>query len=59
LLIWDALILSKDLPKLSISRTIQELGLTQNEATAALGIDQPSISRLLKGQLRGFKKNIF
>jgi predicted XRE-type DNA-binding protein len=39
---------------ISIRRAIKELGLTQTEAAKTLGIDQPSISRLLKGQLRGF-----
>lgn len=33
---------------ISISRTIQGLGLTQNVAAVILRIDQPSISRLLK-----------
>ena len=39
---------------ISIRRTIKELGLTQTEAAKILGIDQPGISKLLKGQLRGF-----
>jgi predicted XRE-type DNA-binding protein len=39
---------------ISISRAIKELDLTQVEAAKALGIDQPGISKLLKGQLRGF-----
>jgi len=39
---------------ISISHAIQGLGLSQIEAAATLGIDQPSISRLLKGRLSGF-----
>jgi predicted XRE-type DNA-binding protein len=39
---------------ISIGRTIKELGLTQAEAAKTLGVDQPGVSKLLKGQLRGF-----
>jgi predicted XRE-type DNA-binding protein len=39
---------------ISIGRTIKDLGLTQAEAAKTLGIDQPGVSKLLKGQLRGF-----
>lgn len=39
---------------ISIGRAIRELGLTQAEAAKRLGIDQPGVSKLLKGQLRGF-----
>ncbi|MDO8588861.1 MAG: helix-turn-helix transcriptional regulator [Armatimonadota bacterium] len=39
---------------ISIGRAIRELGLTQAEAAKTLGIDQPGVSKLLKGQLRGF-----
>ena len=39
---------------ISIGRAIKELRLTQAEAARTLGIDQPGVSKLLKGQLRGF-----
>ena len=39
---------------INIHRIVQELGLNQTEAAGILGIDQPSISKLFKGQLRGF-----
>jgi predicted XRE-type DNA-binding protein len=37
-----------------ISRLIRERSLTQKEAAALLGIDQPKISQLLRGGLEGF-----
>lgn len=37
-----------------IADAINERGLTQVEAAALLGIDQPKISRLVRGQLAGF-----
>jgi predicted XRE-type DNA-binding protein len=37
-----------------ISRTIGERGLTQVEAAAVLGIDQPKVSALVRGRLGGF-----
>lgn len=39
---------------INIARVIKERKLTQVEAAKLLGIDQPSVSRLLKGQLREF-----
>lgn len=37
-----------------ISQVIKDRQLTQTAAAKLLGIDQPSVSKLLKGQLRGF-----
>ncbi|NNJ94249.1 MAG: XRE family transcriptional regulator [Halobacteria archaeon] len=37
-----------------IADAINGRGLTQVEAAALLGIDQPKISRLVRGQLAGF-----
>lgn len=37
-----------------IADAIKARGLTQVEAAALLGIDQPKISRLVRGQLAGF-----
>lgn len=37
-----------------ISRTIEERGLTQAQAAAILGIDQPKVSSLVRGRLAGF-----
>lgn len=37
-----------------ISRTIQDKGLTQSEAARVLGIDQPKVSKLLRGRLKEF-----
>jgi predicted XRE-type DNA-binding protein len=37
-----------------IADAIRELGLTQFEAANALGIDQPKVSRLLRGRLGEF-----
>lgn len=39
---------------LQISRIIEEHGLTQVQAAEELGIDQPKVSSLLRGHLRGF-----
>lgn len=39
---------------LQISRFIGERGLTQVEAAELLGVDQPKVSTLLRGRLRGF-----
>lgn len=37
-----------------ISDLIKQRHLTQSEAATLLGIDQPKVSRLLRGQLSGF-----
>lgn len=37
-----------------ISRIIEERGFTQAQAAAALGLDQPKVSALVRGQFRGF-----
>jgi predicted XRE-type DNA-binding protein len=37
-----------------ISRTIDQRGLTQNEAAEILGVDQPKVSALVRGRLDGF-----
>jgi predicted XRE-type DNA-binding protein len=37
-----------------ISQLIEERGLTQKEAAALLHITQPYVSKLMRGQLRGF-----
>ena len=37
-----------------ISEIITERGLTQSGAARVLGIDQPSVSDLVRGRLRGF-----
>lgn len=37
-----------------ISTLLKKRGLTQLEAGKVLGIDQPKVSALLRGQLRGF-----
>ncbi len=39
---------------LAISRVIKERGLTQREAAALLGIDQPKVSHVLRGRLADF-----
>lgn len=39
---------------LAISRAIKERGLTQREAAALLGIDQPKVSHVLRGRLADF-----
>jgi predicted XRE-type DNA-binding protein len=38
----------------AISRHIQAAGMSQAEAGAALGIDQPKVSKLLRGRLDDF-----
>ena len=37
-----------------IAEVIEQRGLTQVEAASLLGVDQPKISKLLRGQLREF-----
>ncbi len=37
-----------------ISDVIDERGLTQTQAATTLGVDQPSLSRLLRGRMSGF-----
>jgi predicted XRE-type DNA-binding protein len=37
-----------------ISRAIEERGLSQRQAAEILGIDQPKVSALVRGQLKGF-----
>ena len=37
-----------------ISRTIEERGLSQRQAAEILGVDQPKVSALVRGQLKGF-----
>jgi predicted XRE-type DNA-binding protein len=39
---------------LAISRAIKERGLTQREAGALMGIDQPKVSHVLRGRLADF-----
>ena len=39
---------------LAISTIISERGWSQEEAAAALGIDQPKVSALMRGRLSGF-----
>ncbi|MGH7717415.1 MAG: helix-turn-helix domain-containing protein [Gemmatimonadaceae bacterium] len=38
----------------AISRVIKERGLTQREAAALMGIDQPKVSHVLRGRLADF-----
>ena len=38
----------------AISLTIDARGLTQTQAAELLGVDQPNVSRLVRGQLAGF-----
>lgn len=38
----------------AISRVIQERGLTQREAAALMGIDQPKVSHVLRGRLADY-----
>jgi predicted XRE-type DNA-binding protein len=40
-----------------IAAIIQKRGLTQAKAAEVLGIDQPSISDLVRGRLRGFSSD--
>jgi predicted XRE-type DNA-binding protein len=37
-----------------IDAAIQERGLTQHEAGKLMGIDQPKVSHILRGRLRGY-----
>jgi predicted XRE-type DNA-binding protein len=39
---------------LAISQVIKERGLTQHEAAALMGIDQPKVSHVLRGRLADF-----
>src|ERR1035437_4676783 len=41
----------------AIGKTLKERGLTQVAAAMILGIDQPKVSQLLKGQFRGFSSD--
>jgi predicted XRE-type DNA-binding protein len=49
----DELLAKADLA-IQISRIIEERGLTQVEAAALLGVDQPKVSALARGRLEGF-----
>ena len=49
----DLLLVKADLT-MRISQIIRKRGLTQAKAAAVLGIDQPKVSALLRGQLDGF-----
>jgi len=46
--------LTKAILAIQISDLIAEYGLTQQQAAVRLGIDQPKISSMLHGRLRGF-----
>ena len=46
--------LTKAMLASQIAELIEERGLTQMQAAVRLGIDQPKISNLLRGRLRGF-----
>lgn len=39
---------------LAIQRAIEEEGLSQTAAAERMGIDQPQVSRMLRGQFRGY-----
>jgi predicted XRE-type DNA-binding protein len=39
---------------MQISRIVEERGLTQVQAAELLGIDQPKVSALVRGNLRGY-----
>src|SRR5437867_1018432 len=39
---------------IAISQAIKELGLSQRQAAALMGIDQPKVSHLLRGRLADF-----
>ena len=49
----DELLIKADLA-ISIAAIIKQRGLNQTEAAKLLGIDQPKVSRLLRGELYGF-----
>jgi len=49
----DTLIAKAELTR-RISRAIQDLRLTQVQAAARMGIDQPKVSALLRGRFGGF-----
>jgi predicted XRE-type DNA-binding protein len=49
----DELLIKADLA-ISIAATIKRRGLTQTAAAKVLGIDQPKVSRLIRGDLYGF-----
>ena len=49
----DELLIKADLA-LSIAAIIKQRGLNQTAAARALGIDQPKVSRLVRGDLYGF-----
>lgn len=44
----------KSMIAMEIQRIIQKRGLTQAEAAALMGIDQPKISAIFSGKFRGF-----
>ena len=46
--------LTKAILATQISDLIAEFGLTQQQAATRLGIDQPKVSSILRGRLRGF-----
>jgi len=41
---------------LQINRTINKRGLTQAKAAEIMGIDQPKISKIIRGRLSGFSE---
>ena len=49
----DELLIKADLA-ISIAEIIKERGLSQTAAAKVLGIDQPKVSRLVRGDLYGF-----
>jgi predicted XRE-type DNA-binding protein len=49
----DELLIKADLA-IAIASTIKRQGLNQTAAAKALGIDQPKVSRLVRGDLYGF-----
>jgi predicted XRE-type DNA-binding protein len=49
----DELLIKADLA-ISIASIIKQRGLSQTAAASVLGIDQPKISRLVRGDLYGF-----
>ncbi|MBI2755684.1 MAG: XRE family transcriptional regulator [Chloroflexi bacterium] len=40
-----------------IAEAIERRGLTQKQAAATLGVDQPRVSHLVRGQLAGFSSD--